>query len=227
MLKNRFRTVNWADFIGGEKKKFELVSYDKQIPQTWDEYYQGRRKFFDADAEDKGRFQHYFGKENTEKNFLEETQIKYSSYVNYLSLLWGKFAIGEKIDVFHLSDYRHVIQFVKEDFNRDLFSLMVDDDYGLEIDTIRYRNIISFQEDKYRIKGLLARPDELYNIISIWLYEEVTAVLRTHIRYYCYAYFCGYDENECIKTYYKIFYTDNISFANGVLQIDDAVFKKV
>lgn len=92
------KDMNWSK-IGLIGSEWQLISFTEKIPPKWEKYWVEQRAYWGADAEDRGRFEFYFGKSNGEKKFLEKTQQGYQSFVEFLKYWNGLCKIGENIQV--------------------------------------------------------------------------------------------------------------------------------
>lgn len=111
MILRRKNDIPWSQLceIG---KKWQLLNFIRSSPESWEDYWIYEREYWDADSEDKSRLQLYFGKENTERNFLNKTKKRYEEYVIYLSLWKGLCRVGEIVKVILLE--KNVIALSKD-----------------------------------------------------------------------------------------------------------------
>lgn len=101
MLKNIFNDVSW-DKLGQIGRQWQLESFSKKAPPTWESYWSREREYWGADDPDKSRVRRYFGEKKTEQNLLEKCKKDYDSYKEYLLYWIGLCKLGEIVQVIQL-----------------------------------------------------------------------------------------------------------------------------
>lgn len=93
-----FKDVAWEK-LGVIGKKWELISFPKKTPPTWNSYWSDQRQYWGADEPSKKRVQHYFGAENTEENLLADSKKEYEEFKEYLLRWNGLCKVREVVQV--------------------------------------------------------------------------------------------------------------------------------
>lgn len=98
MLKNNSVEFSWEKF-GAIGRIWKLLHFTSGRVQSWEDYWQDERKYWNADSRDKSRVELYFGNVNTEQNLLLKTQKKFEEYIAYTKHWHGLCKVGEEVQV--------------------------------------------------------------------------------------------------------------------------------
>ena len=85
--------------FGAIGRIWKLLHFTSGRVQSWEDYWQDERKYWNADSRDKSRVELYFGNVNTEQNLLLKTQKKFEEYIAYTKHWHGLCKVGEEVQV--------------------------------------------------------------------------------------------------------------------------------
>jgi len=94
--------VPWSK-LGPIGSRWRLEAFAPLTPPSWDEFLAEERRYWGADSANKARFHSYFGMEDPEAVFLEQTRKRYANLVQHRRRWKGLCEVGEIVQVIEIA----------------------------------------------------------------------------------------------------------------------------